>query len=87
LVYILWPFGLFYGYLVYFVAIWYILWLFDTLRCIISRFGMLYQEKSGNPVLPYKIHFGATLAFNYRLESRLSKIYLTFLLHVTKGMF
>jgi hypothetical protein len=30
--YILWPFGIFYGYLVYF-----------------SRFGMLYQEKSGNP--------------------------------------
>jgi hypothetical protein len=29
---ILWPFGIFYGYLVY---------------C--SRFGMLYQEKSGNP--------------------------------------
>jgi hypothetical protein len=31
--YILWPFGIFYGYLVYF-----------------SRFGTLYQEKSGNPV-------------------------------------
>jgi hypothetical protein len=29
--YIVWPFGIFYGYLVYF-----------------SRFGMLYQEKSGN---------------------------------------
>jgi hypothetical protein len=29
---ILWPFDIFYGYLVYF-----------------SRFGMLYQEKSGNP--------------------------------------
>jgi hypothetical protein len=25
----IWPFGLFYGYFVYFVAIWYILWLFD----------------------------------------------------------
>jgi hypothetical protein len=31
---ILWPFGIFYGYLAYF-----------------SRFGMLYQEKSGNPYL------------------------------------
>jgi hypothetical protein len=30
----------------YFVAIWYILWSFGT---IFSRFGMLYQEKSGNP--------------------------------------
>jgi hypothetical protein len=29
---ILLPFGIFYGYLIYF-----------------SRFGMLYQEKSGNP--------------------------------------
>jgi hypothetical protein len=29
----LWPFCIFYGYLVYF-----------------SRLGMLYQEKSGNPV-------------------------------------
>jgi hypothetical protein len=35
--YILWPWGLFYDHLVYFVAICY------------SRFGMLYQEKSGNP--------------------------------------
>jgi uncharacterized SAM-binding protein YcdF (DUF218 family) len=31
----------------YFVAIWYISWLFG----IFSRFGMLYQEKSGNPAL------------------------------------
>jgi hypothetical protein len=45
--YILWPFGIFYGHLVYifyghlvyFWSIWY----------IFSRFGMLYQEKSGNP--------------------------------------
>jgi hypothetical protein len=51
--YILWLFGIFfpfwfaymyvifYGHLVHFVAIWYIL----------PRFGMLYREKSGNPVL------------------------------------
>jgi hypothetical protein len=26
--YVFWPFGLFYGNLVYFVAIWYIFWLF-----------------------------------------------------------
>jgi hypothetical protein len=37
--YILWPFGLFFGHLVYFVVIWY----------ISPRFGMLYHEKSGNP--------------------------------------
>jgi hypothetical protein len=34
-------FALFCGHLVYFMAIWYIL----------PRFGMLYQEKSGNPGL------------------------------------
>jgi hypothetical protein len=43
--YITWPFDLLYGYLVYFVAIWYMLWLFD----IFFRFGMLCEEKSGNP--------------------------------------
>jgi hypothetical protein len=37
--YMLWSFGQFSGYLVYFVAIWY----------IFPRFGILYQEKSGNP--------------------------------------
>jgi hypothetical protein len=31
--------GIFYGHLVYFVAIW----------CLIPTFGILYQEKSGNP--------------------------------------
>jgi hypothetical protein len=31
--------GIFYGYLVYFTAIWY----------IFHRLGMLYQENSGNP--------------------------------------
>jgi hypothetical protein len=41
------PFGLFHGYLVYFVAIWHILLLFICIY--FSRFGMLYQEKSGNP--------------------------------------
>jgi hypothetical protein len=38
---ILRPFGIFYGHLVDFVAIL-VLWF--------PRFGMLYQEKSGNPV-------------------------------------
>jgi hypothetical protein len=36
------------------VAIWYILWPFGTFyNCLVhfSRFGMLYQEKSGNPDL------------------------------------
>jgi hypothetical protein len=42
-----WPFGLFYGHLVYFMTIWHILWY------VFSRFGMLYQEQSGN--LAYRV--------------------------------
>jgi hypothetical protein len=34
--YILWPFVIFYGHLMYFMV-------------YLSHFGMLYQEKSGNP--------------------------------------
>jgi hypothetical protein len=36
-----WPFGKFYGHLVYFTVIWY----------IFPRFGMLHREKSGNRVI------------------------------------
>jgi hypothetical protein len=35
----LWPFGIYYGHLKHFMAIWY----------ICPRFGALCQEKSGNP--------------------------------------
>jgi hypothetical protein len=41
----LWPFGLFYGQMVYVLVIWYIFWLFG----IFFHFGMLYREESGNP--------------------------------------
>jgi hypothetical protein len=34
-----WPFGIFYGHLRYFITIW----------CIFSGFGVMHQEKSGNP--------------------------------------
>jgi hypothetical protein len=43
--------GIFYGGLVYPTAIWYFcghLAYFMLIRCIYSRFAMLYQEKSGN---------------------------------------
>jgi hypothetical protein len=47
---ILRTFGLFYGHLVYFTDIWYILWLLWSFGTyIFSRFGMLHQERSGNP--------------------------------------
>jgi hypothetical protein len=35
------PLGIFFGHLVHFWVIWY----------IFTRFGMLYQEKSGNPAV------------------------------------
>jgi hypothetical protein len=51
--YILCLFGTFCVYLVHFVFIWYILCLFGTF-CVhlvhFSGFGIMYQEKSGNPV-------------------------------------
>jgi hypothetical protein len=45
--------GMICGHLVYFTAIWYILWSFSIFYgfgYIFYPFGMLYQEKSGNPV-------------------------------------
>jgi hypothetical protein len=43
-----WQFGTVYGHLVYFMANWY----------IFHRFGMLHQERSGNPARYNKV-FGA----------------------------
>jgi hypothetical protein len=54
---ILLPFGLFYCHLVYFTAIWSNLWPFDILYghlVCFSHFGMLHQEKSGNPAFVTK---------------------------------
>jgi hypothetical protein len=45
--------GIIYGHLVYFTATLYILWPFGLLCSYLVyfyRFGMLYQQKSGNPV-------------------------------------
>jgi hypothetical protein len=50
--YILCPFGLFYGHLWYFVAIWDIL----CFLIYLFRFGTLYQEKSGNPGANHRVH-------------------------------
>jgi hypothetical protein len=43
----LWSFGIFYGQLGYFVTIWYIF--VNLVR--FSGFGIMYQEKSGNPAV------------------------------------
>jgi hypothetical protein len=40
LIYILWTFGIFYDHMVHLMLIWYIL----------SGFGIMYNDKSGNPV-------------------------------------
>jgi hypothetical protein len=44
--------GIFYGHLVHFTVFCYILWTFGIVRGNLvhfSRFGILYQEKSGSP--------------------------------------
>jgi hypothetical protein len=45
--YILWPFGILYGALAYFMTIWYILYSFGTFYPVLV--SCMYQEKSGNP--------------------------------------
>jgi hypothetical protein len=51
--FILWPFGLFYGHWKYFMAIWYIfgylVHIFLVICYIFRPFGILDQEKAGNP--------------------------------------
>jgi hypothetical protein len=44
---VFWPFGIFWGYLGYFVGIWDILCM--VIWYIFLRFGMLCKEKSVNP--------------------------------------
>jgi hypothetical protein len=41
--------GMFYGQLVYFTAIWYILSILSSFGIFPPCFGISYQEKSGNP--------------------------------------
>jgi hypothetical protein len=40
---------IFYGLLVYFTDIWYLLWVLLSFGIFSPCFGMLSQEKSGNP--------------------------------------
>jgi hypothetical protein len=52
--------GTFYGHVEYFTAIWYILWPFGNVAVIwfiFPHFGVLGQEKSGNPVCAKDIRF------------------------------
>jgi hypothetical protein len=54
---ILRPFGIFLGHLVYFMVIWY----------TFSRFGTLYQEKSGNPTATATLSTGA-MSISWKLH-------------------
>jgi hypothetical protein len=72
------PFGIFCGILVYYVVFWYILWYFVVFCGILwyfvvfwfisPRFGILDQEKSGNPdpvldrFLDFKIRFSTGIS-------------------------
>jgi hypothetical protein len=61
--------GISYGHLVYFTAIRYTLLtfgiLFGTLVYFLSRFGMLYQDKSGNPVGDPSASFSEKKSFGF----------------------
>jgi hypothetical protein len=57
--YILWSFRIFYRHLGYLMTIWYILCSFGT---VFSGFGIMYQEKSGNPAVERDIR----IADNWR---------------------
>jgi hypothetical protein len=55
--------GIFYGHLVHFTVFCYIYWTFGIVRgnlVYISRFGILYHEKSGNPDLNWQQRNGVT---------------------------
>jgi hypothetical protein len=56
----------FYGYLEYFTVIWYILWSFINavvIWYIFPRFGLLCQEKSGNPAYEQSRSFPKTFRY------------------------
>jgi hypothetical protein len=56
--------GIFYGYLEYITAIWYMLWPFGnvvTIWYISPRFGILCQEKSGSPALQPMLTINVTV--------------------------
>jgi hypothetical protein len=66
---IFWPFGILCGHLVYFT--------YDVFWNIFSRFGMLYKEKSGNPV---QDHCG--LHRSKKPEERIA----TYLANISRGV-
>jgi uncharacterized membrane protein YagU involved in acid resistance len=60
----------FYGHVVYFTSISYILWPFGAILVYFFRFGMLHQEKSGNTVYHMSIDwFGLLLYFHFVFDN------------------
>jgi hypothetical protein len=71
--------GIFYVHLVFFTAIWYILWILCSFGIIFSRFGILYEERSGNPEIHHRTfprlscgcHLTTDLSENRQLQATL----------------
>jgi hypothetical protein len=74
---ILEQFGVFYGHWKYFMAIWYLLWSFVVIWYFFPRFGILYLEKSGNPVsaTTQTAHFGILLRRKERKKKHFLKAF------------
>jgi hypothetical protein len=73
--------GLFYGHLVHFTVVCYILW---TIRIVLgsfvyfSPFGILYQEKSGNPGLLWVGFLITKVAHIFGLHVSMLRFYINF---------
>jgi hypothetical protein len=72
----LWPLCQFFGHLVDFPAIWHILW--PSGMYIFPHFGMLYQEKSGNPAWRNRIFHKRSLIFKTTVLKAFEKFIHTF---------
>jgi hypothetical protein len=68
--------GIFYGHLVYFTVFCYILRTFGIVRgnlVYFSRFGILYEEKSGNPDMKLEAEIFENLALGGSIISDLGQ--------------
>jgi hypothetical protein len=69
--------GIFYGHLVHFTDFCYILWTFGIVcgnLIYFSRFGILYEEKSGNPEQKTKIYHETILTTAAFTNSTLARV-------------
>jgi hypothetical protein len=71
----LWPLCQFFGHLIDFPAIWHILW--PSGMYIFPHFGMLYQEKSGNPAWRNRIFHKRSLIFKTTVLKAFEKFILS----------